>query len=229
MATVRLPGGPELSYQEWGRPDGSVILLLHGLGEDSDSWRHVAPVLGERFRVIAPDARGHGGSEWTEDYSFELMRDDVVGLMTELGVLAALVMGFSMGAVTAYLLAATEPERVRQLVLEEMAPPDPAVPPRPYPKDPDPEGRTDWRAVIAANRWRNNPGHGWWERAGQITAKTLVIGARDSHLPQDRVAEVAARIPQGEFVAVDGDHNFHHERPSTLLEVVQPFVSWFGK
>ena len=60
-----LPGGPTLNYREWGRPDGSVVLLLHGLTSSSQSWRNIAPVLGEQFRVIAPDARGHGGSEWT--------------------------------------------------------------------------------------------------------------------------------------------------------------------
>ena len=60
MATVSLPGGPTLSYREWGRPDGAVVLMLHGLGSSGASWRHVAPALGRRFRVIAPDARGHG-------------------------------------------------------------------------------------------------------------------------------------------------------------------------
>ena len=36
MATVRLPGGPTLSYQEWGRPDGAVVLMLHGLESSGD-------------------------------------------------------------------------------------------------------------------------------------------------------------------------------------------------
>ena len=43
MATVRLPGGPTLNYREWGRPDGAVVLLLHGLTSSSQSWRNVAP------------------------------------------------------------------------------------------------------------------------------------------------------------------------------------------
>ena len=43
--------------------------MLHGLGSSGASWRHVAPALGERFRVIAPDARGHGDSDWTHGYS----------------------------------------------------------------------------------------------------------------------------------------------------------------
>ena len=93
MATVSLPGGPTLNYREWGRPDAAVVLLLHGLTSSSQSWRHVAPELGEHFRVIAPDARGHGGSEWMRDYSFESMRDDVARFMEQVGILAAIVIG----------------------------------------------------------------------------------------------------------------------------------------
>ncbi len=133
MATVTLPGGPTLSYREWGRPDGAVVLLLHGLSSSSASWRHVGPVLGRRFRCIAPDARGHGESEWAAEYSLDLLCADVVGLMDQLGILAAIPYGHSMGALTAYQLAATHPDLVRMLVLEDMPPPDPAQPRRPDP------------------------------------------------------------------------------------------------
>src|SRR6187549_1166244 len=151
MATVSLPGGPTVNYREWGRPDGAVVLLLHGLTVSSLSWRNVAPVLGENFRVVAPDARGHGGSEWMRDYTFELMRDDVVKFMEQLGILAAIVVGHSMGAVTAYELAATRPELIRLLVLEEMPPPDPANPPRPIPRTPEAGADYDWRALVAVH------------------------------------------------------------------------------
>ena len=115
--------------------------------------------------MIAPDARGHGGSEWMRDYSFESMRDDVARFMEQVGILAAIVVGHSMGAVTAYDLAATRPDLIRLLVLEEMPPPDPATPPKPIPRRPDPGADYDWRALIAVHRWRNAPPPGWWERA----------------------------------------------------------------
>jgi pimeloyl-ACP methyl ester carboxylesterase len=229
MPTVSLPGGPTLSYQEWGRPDGAVVLMLHGLGSSGASWRHVAPVLGERFRVIAPDARGHGGSDWTQDYSLELMADDVAGFCEQVGVLAAIMVGHSMGGVVAYAVAATRPEMVRLLVLEEMPPPDPADPPRPYPRHPDPDADHDWRAVVALRRWRNAPPKGWWEMADRIGSKTLVISARQSDLPATRMEELANRIPRGSFVSVDGGHTIHEERPSEFLRPVEPFISWFAK
>jgi 3-oxoadipate enol-lactonase len=229
MATVSLPGGPTVNYREWGRPDGAVVLLLHGLTVSGRSWQNVAPVLGENFRVVAPDARGHGGSQWMRDYSFELMRDDVVKFMEQLGILAAIVMGHSMGALTAYELAATRPELIRLLVLEEMPPPDPANPPQPIPQRRDPSASYDWRAVIAVNRWRNAPPPDWWELASKIQANTLVLGAAESSLRQSRVEELSRRIPNATFATMNCTHDGHEERPSEFLIPVQPFVSWFAK
>jgi pimeloyl-ACP methyl ester carboxylesterase len=229
MPTVRLHGGPSLSYREWGRPDAAVVLLLHGLTSSSLSWRNVAPVLGNRFRVIALDARGHGDSEWTHDYSFELMRDDVARFMERLGILAAIVVGHSMGAITAYQLAASRPELIRLLVLEEMPPPDPANPPKQLPREPDPDADYDWRAMIAVYRWRNAPPPGWWDLASQIQANTLVLGAAQSYLPQDRIEELSRRIPHGSFASMNCDHDGHEARPSEFLRHVEPFVSWFAK
>jgi len=229
MATVSLPGGPTVNYREWGRPDGAVVLLLHGLTASGRSWQNVAPVLGENFRVVAPDARGHGGSQWMRDYSFELMRDDVVKLMEQLGILAAIVMGHSMGALTAYELAATRPELIRLLVLEEMPPPDPANPPQPIPQRRDPSASYDWRAVIAVNRWRNAPPPEWWELASKIQANTLVLGAAESSLRQSRVEELSRRIPHATFATMNSTHDGHEERPSEFLIPVQPFISWFAK
>lgn len=229
MPTVTLPGGPTLSYREWGRPDGAVVLLLHGLSSSSESWRHVAPVLGEGFRVIAPDARGHGESEWTSDYSFETMTDDVIELMDSLGILAAIVIGHSMGALTAYNLAASRPELVRLLVLEEMPPPDPAQPQQPLPQHPDPDSETDWHAVIAIRRWRNAPDRSWWAKAKAIQTQTLVIGGERSHLSQSRMRELSESIPNATFTSLDLEHNPHEERPSEFLQAVQPFISWYAK
>jgi pimeloyl-ACP methyl ester carboxylesterase len=229
MAEVRLPGGPTLSYQEWGRPDGAVVLMLHGLTSTGSTWRHVASALGEDFRVIAPDARGHGGSEWTRDYSVDAMVEDVVGFCEQVGILGAIVVGHSMGAVTAYALAARRPDLIRQLVLEEMPPPDPADPPRPLPHQHEPGDTTDWRAVVAFRRWRNAPPRDWWDLADRITAETLVISGSQSHLPAKRVEELSHRLPKGRFASLDLGHVPHEERPSEFLRVVQPFVAYFAK
>jgi pimeloyl-ACP methyl ester carboxylesterase len=179
--------------------------------------------------VIALDARGHGDSEWTRDYSFEVMRDDVVRFMEHVGILAAIVIGHSMGAVTAYELAATRPEFIRLLVLEEMPPPDPANPPKPIPREPEPGADYDWRALIAVHRWRNAPPPIWWDYASRIHANTLVLGAAHSTLPQDRLKELSERIPHGTFATMNSNHDGHEARPSEFLMHVEPFIAWFAK
>src|SRR3712207_70497 len=116
MPTVQLANGPTLRYREWGRPDGAVLLLLHGTTSDGTTWRHVAPALGEHFRVIAPDLRGRADSEWTDDYSMQLLADDVVAFMDALGILGAVLVGHSSGALVAFLVASQHPDRLRMLV-----------------------------------------------------------------------------------------------------------------
>jgi pimeloyl-ACP methyl ester carboxylesterase len=223
--SVALPGGPTLVIREWGRPDGAVIVLLHGLGSSGDSWRHVAPLLGRRFRVVAVDLRGHGGSSRSTDYSFETMRNDVIRLLDALGFLAVIAMGHSMGGLVAYLLAATRPDLVRALVLEEVPPPDPANPPRQVPRRSRPDDTCDWRAVSQVLRWRNNPPQEWWSLAQRIACPTLVIGATQSHLSQSRMAELARRIPDGQFASVEGEHDLHTFRPGEFDAAIEPFLT----
>jgi pimeloyl-ACP methyl ester carboxylesterase len=218
------PAGLAISYREWGRADGPVAVLLHGLTEDSSTWELVGPVLGQRFRVIAPDARGHGDSDWAEDYSFEAQRDDVVAVLDELGVLAAAVVGFSMGGLVAYLLAATHPDRVRALVLEDPPPPVPADPPRDIRSGPEPGDRTDWQAEQQVLLWRNHPEPGWADHADAIACQTLVVGGVRSHLPQGKIRQLTERIPRSRFVLLDTGHEVHGDRPGEFLAVVQPFL-----
>ena len=59
MTTARV-NGIALHYQEAGT--GEPLLLLHGLGSRSDDWEMQLPAFAGRYRVIAPDLRGHGRS-----------------------------------------------------------------------------------------------------------------------------------------------------------------------
>jgi pimeloyl-ACP methyl ester carboxylesterase len=217
-------GGLTLGYREWGRPDGPVAVLLHGLGSDADDWSLVGPGLGRRFRVIALDARGHGQSDWARSYELSDLRDDVLEAMDALGVLAAAVVAHSMGAVVGYLLAATHPDRVRALVLEDMPPPLPADPPREIPTGAEPEAIFDCPAVAAPRTWRNDPEPSWWDFVRDIRARTLVVGGARSYMPQDRLAELAHLIPRGAFVSLDTTHTVHGDRPGEFLAVVTPFL-----
>jgi len=87
----------------------------------------------------------------------------------------------------------------------------------------------DWRALIAVHRWRNAPPPSWWDLASQIQANTLVLGAANSTLRQDRLEELSRRIPHGTFASMNANHDGHEARPSEFLTHVEPFIAWFAK
>ena len=101
--------------------DGPPLLLLHGLAGSSRELMPTAEALGDAFRVLLLDQRGHGGStRRPADLSREAYVDDVVHVLDSLvpGQRCVLV-GQSMGAHTAFLVAAARPDLVDRLVMLE--------------------------------------------------------------------------------------------------------------
>jgi pimeloyl-ACP methyl ester carboxylesterase len=98
---------------------GEPVLLLHGLGASSYSWRFAVPELARRYEVIAPDFPGFGRSDkpWDFDYSIMGMHRWLVALMDRLGVGRARLVGNSMGGVIALWTAMDAPERVDRFAL----------------------------------------------------------------------------------------------------------------
>ena len=206
-----------------------MLLMLHGIGSSHADWRHFAPLVGQRFRVVAFDLRGHGESSWPGEYSLELMRNDVIRLLTELGIYGVIPFGHSTGGLVGFLLAATRPDLVRALVLEEMPTPDAADPPLDVPKRARRRQNYDWRAASELSRWQNVSHTDWWQLAERISCPALIIGGNSSHLRQDRLAELARRMPQGQYVSMDGGHDLHARRPGEFDIVVEPFLDPWAK
>jgi 3-oxoadipate enol-lactonase len=116
VATAR--DGVPITYQTFGRPEATPLLMLQGLGVDSRGWALQRFPLGRRFRCVAVDNRGVGGSARApHPLSLEQMADDAVAVLDDAGVDDAHVMGASMGGVLAQIVAVRHPERVRSLVL----------------------------------------------------------------------------------------------------------------
>lgn len=101
--------------------DGRPIVLLHGLMGRARTWWRVAQWLRRYGHVIGLDARGHGrgprGGPWTT----EQFVADAAAVVRRLGEPAVLI-GHSMGGLHAWALAATHPELVHAVVVEDMAP-----------------------------------------------------------------------------------------------------------
>ena len=106
-------------YLDWGG-DGPPVLALHGLASSAHWYDLVAPLLRERYRIVAPDQRGHGQTtQALAGYDWRSLSSDAVGLMDHLGMPRAVVMGHSWGAIVAIDVAAEFPDRVDSLVLIE--------------------------------------------------------------------------------------------------------------
>jgi pimeloyl-ACP methyl ester carboxylesterase/GNAT superfamily N-acetyltransferase len=218
--------GVLLACESSGPAGGPPLLLLHALGEDRTTWRHVADVFaGDGWRTLAVDLRGHGDSGHPGAYAFESMRDDVLALLDELRIDEVTLVAHSMGTVVACLIAMDRPRTVRRLVLEEGPLPFPADPPRPVPPAPDGPTPYDWRVVPAIAVQRNAPPARHWDGLAGITAPTLIVaGGPRSHLRQDQLAQVAGRIPDARLITIDGGHMVHDERPAEFLAVLRDFL-----
>lgn len=111
--------GVETYYEVVG--EGPPVVLLHGFPDSGRLWRHQVPALvGAGHRLIVPDLRGYGASDKPPDvaaYAVTTMVEDVTGILDDLGVERASVVGHDWGAALAWMTATLAPERVDHLVV----------------------------------------------------------------------------------------------------------------
>src|SRR3954467_374248 len=97
---------------------GPPLLLVHGIGDSSETWRTVIPRLARRHLVIAPDLLGHGRSAKPRaDYSVAAYANGMRDLLGVLGIERATLVGHSFGGGVAMQFAYQFPERTERLVL----------------------------------------------------------------------------------------------------------------
>ncbi|EIZ77836.1 Alpha/beta hydrolase [Novosphingobium sp. Rr 2-17] len=106
---------------EWGAPDAPVLVLQHGIRDHARSWDWVARHLAENYRIIVPDLRGHGDSDWSREGAYSLF-DYVIDLhriATALELSSFDLVGHSLGGHISLRYAGTFPETVRSLTVIE--------------------------------------------------------------------------------------------------------------
>ena len=108
--------GLRMHLAEAGPEDGEPVVLLHGWPQHWYLWRRVMPALAAAgYRVHAPDLRGFGWTEATEDgYDKEQMAADVVALLDELGLERVKLAGHDWGGYAGWIIALRHPERVER-------------------------------------------------------------------------------------------------------------------
>ena len=108
--------GHRVAYRQAG--SGPVIVLVHGITSNSETWLRVMPYLRRSFTVIAPDLLGHGESaKPAGDYSLGAYASGLRDLLVALGHDRATFVGHSLGGGIAMQLAYQFPERCQRLVL----------------------------------------------------------------------------------------------------------------
>lgn len=91
-----------------------VMICLHGMYGRAETWSDFISHYADKYRVIAPDLRGHGRSSKPDGYyTFDEMGEDVVELMNRLGIKQAILAGHSMGGGIAGYIASRYPDKVQ--------------------------------------------------------------------------------------------------------------------
>ena len=111
--------GPRLHYTRTGGAKPPVV-LAHGLSDDGLCWTPVAEALASEYDLVMVDARGHGRSDAPDQgYGPDTQATDLAGVITALGLRRPAVLGHSMGASTALVLAGTRPDLPGAILLED--------------------------------------------------------------------------------------------------------------
>jgi lipase len=110
-----------LHLHEWGDPASPPVVCLHGITVHGRRFRRLAEERLARYRVLAPDLRGHGRSGWEPPWTIATHVADILETLGAAGVERAAWIGHSFGGRLVLELAAREPERIERAVLLDPA------------------------------------------------------------------------------------------------------------
>jgi pimeloyl-ACP methyl ester carboxylesterase len=115
-------GGVRLHFRDWGPRSGPPVLLVHGIMGHSREWDAVTSALAIRHRVVAVDLPGHGESDRSDRYTAEGYADVLAALAVQEDLAPTTIIGHSLGAIVACVLAAARTDLVDRLVVLDVGP-----------------------------------------------------------------------------------------------------------
>ena len=215
--------GASIWYAVFGK--GSPVVLLHGGLANSNYWGNQVPALAAKRQVIVIDSRGHGRSTRSSaPYGYELMASDVLGVMDQLGVKQAAIVGWSDGAIIGLSLALHHPDRVSRLFA--------------FAANSDPSGVKDvdkspvFQQFIARGEKEYEALSATPKEYKTFVEEISAMWAKQPNWTEDDLAKIT--VPTW---IVDADHDEAIERTNTLLMaaaipkaglLLQPEVSHFS-
>jgi len=236
-------GGVHTWFETAG--NGEPLVLLHGGLETNAAWAGQLAALGESFRVLAPERRGHGHTpDGDGRLSYSVMADDTIAFIQSVIGAPAHLVGWSDGAVIGLLVAQRRPDLVRKLVLiggnadlsgyvpewgqVTRAPADsPQFEPfRAAYEAVSPDGPGHWPVVFAKvmDLWSGEP-HIPLADLGAIRARTLVLVGDDDLITLEHTVALYRAIPAAELAVVPGaSHMVPMEKPDLVNHLLLDFL-----
>ncbi len=115
MPTANI-GDIQIYYEDYGQ--GPPLIMILGLGQDIATWNFQISELSKHLRLIVFDNRDSGkSSRSSQNYTTQIMAQDILGLMDHLGIDRTHLLGTSLGGMIAQQVALMAPERVNSLIL----------------------------------------------------------------------------------------------------------------
>lgn len=221
----------KLNYVEAGA--GFPLVLLHGNGEDHTYFQHQMEPFAARFRVIAADTRGHGGTPRGQaPFTLEQFAEDLKHFLDGLGISRCHLLGFSDGANVALLFSLKYPGYVDKLILNGA--------------DLDPSGVRlstqlpiilGWAALGAVKRVSPKVLPKWELLDLMVTQPhidnlslralrmpTLVVAGDRDMIKQSHTRSIAAPIPNARLAILPGDHFLARRSPEQFNRLVLEFL-----
>ncbi len=226
--------------------EGEPVLLLHGGGVTADSWWAQIPALAARYRVYAPERRGHGRTPDVDGpVTTGLMADDTAAFLEVLETGAVHLVGWSAGGTVALRLALRRPDLVRKIVLIGTAVsrdgttsadqdlvhgPDTAklmdmFRPQYEPLSPDGPGHFPVVFGKWLTMWREEPDLGLAGLA-RLDVPALVMLGDDDGVRIEHAADMARALPDAQLAVVPGtSHALPLEKPELVNRLILDFLA----
>ena len=110
----------EFNYKVFG--ERFPVVILHGVLGSLDNWQSIAKSLAANFKVYIIDQRNHGKSFHSNEFSYQILSDDLLQFLAQQQISKAHIIGHSMGGKAAMLFAMQHPDVVDKLVIVDVAP-----------------------------------------------------------------------------------------------------------
>jgi lipase len=185
-----------LQVHEWGEPGAPPVVCVHGLNAHGRRFRRLAEErLARRFRVLAPDLRGHGGSDWNPPWTIATHAHDLLETVDAAAIRSADWIGHSYGGRLLLELSALAPERIERMVLL-----DPAIQLLPH-------VGFDFAERERADRAYDSPEDAIRERldSGAATPREFLEEENREHLVHHRDGKFRFRYCQAAVVSMYGE------------------------